>query len=122
MTDALKLTNSKVSFEFDGKTYEVERANLNKIIVFSQKTVELSKEKTVGMDERLAAFAIFTVLKDQIEGLTEEQVLDKCPAVELQEVLITLGFVSQQKMAVLQKMRDLLENNPEKSGKEGTSQ
>lgn len=117
MTEALKLTNSKVSFEFDGKTYEVERANLNKVIAFSQKTVELSKEKTVGMDERLAAFAIFLMLKDQIEGLTEEQVLDKCPAVELQEIVISLGFVSQQKMAVLQKMRDLLEKHPETSEK-----
>lgn len=121
MTDALKLTNSKVSFEFDGKAYEVDRANLTKVIAFSQKTVELSKEKTVGLDERLAAFAIYLVLKDHIDGLTEEQVLEKCPAVELQEVLVILGFVSQQKMAVLQKMRDLLENSPEKKD-EGTSQ
>lgn len=116
MTDAITLTNTTIPFTFDGKEYQVKRANLNQIIQWQRKAFEIGKENDAGADPRIAAYAIWVILNSVDKNITEEDVLEKCPAVELSDVLITLGFMSQQKMAALQTMRNLLEkslNKPE---------
>lgn len=118
MPDGLKLTNSKIKVEFDGKEYEVNRANLALIAELQRKGVEIAKEKDAGADSRLAAYAIYLVLKPALPELTEDEVFQKSPAIELQDVLVALGFVNQQKMAILQKMRNVLESKEQTPTKE----
>lgn len=111
MTEAIKLTNTSIPFEFNGKEYQVKRANLTQIIDFQRKAYEIGKEHDAGGDLRIAAYAIWLVLNAVDKDITEQDVLDNCPSVELSEVAVTLGFWSQQKMATLQGMRDLLDKN-----------
>lgn len=118
MTDAIKLTNTSIPFEFDGKEYQVKRASLTQIIDFQRKGYEIGKEQDAGGDQRIAAYAIFLVLNAVDKNITEQFVLDNCPAVELSDIAVQLGFMSQQKMETLQRMKDLLEKSlkaPEKS-------
>lgn len=115
MTDAIKLTNTTIPFEFNGKEYQVKRANLSQIIDFQRKGYEIGKEQDAGSEPRLAAYAIFLVLNAVDKNITEQEVLDNCPEVDLAEITVQLGFMSQQKMDSLQKLRNLLEKGATKT-------
>lgn len=118
MTDPIALTNTSISFEFDGKSLEVKRANLSQIIQFQRKAFEIGKAQDAGGEQLMAAYAIWLVLNAVDKNITEQEVLDKCPAVELSYILVTLGFMSQQKMEALQKLRNVLDSTPPKSKEE----
>lgn len=118
MTEPIKLTNTEIDFEFNGKDYKVKRANLTQIIQFQRKGVEIGKEQDAGGEQRIAAYAIFLVLNAVDKNITEQEVLDNCPDVDLAEISVQLGFMSQQKMDNLRKLRNLLEKGATETTKE----
>lgn len=107
MSDSLlKLTNPPFSLDFDGKTYEVKRASLQKVVLYQQKALELSKEGgSAAREPKLIAYCLFLVLKDVIPELTEQDILDKTPGdLSTMEVLTTLGFINPAKAKTLLQM------------------
>ncbi len=116
MTDAIKLTNTEIPFEFNGKEYQVKRASLSQIIAFQQKGYEIGKEAKPGAEERTAAYAIFLVLNAVDKNITEDFVLDNCPEVDFADIVVRLGFMNQQKMDSLLKLQNVLvTKTPEKT-------
>ena len=60
--DALALTNVETPFTFNGKEYQVKKANLQQVIQFQRQAKVIGDEKDAGGDLRMVAYAIFLAL------------------------------------------------------------
>lgn len=114
----IKLTNPEFELEFDGKTYRVRKANLDKVVQYYAKVEELSKAKTPATDYVLAAFCIYLVLHSTDANITEQEVLDKTPGdIDVMETLSALGFISPRNMERAKQLQNAVASrlNTEKS-------
>jgi len=102
--DILKrLVNPPLSLEWDGKQYEVKKANLSQVIQYRTRLNQYVESKEAAADQKLAGYCLWLILKDHIPGLTEEQVLENVSgeigtsAAGVLALLTELGFVSPEK-------------------------
>jgi hypothetical protein len=113
--DPIKLTNVSTSFEFNGTKYEVKKATLQQVIQFQRKVAEISAAKDAGGDLLMAAYAIWIILNAQDKNITEQEVLDNCPGdINVTEVFLQLGFMSQQKVDLTRRVQAVLATQPPK--------
>lgn len=100
--DGLTLTNAEFPLEFNGKTYQVRKANLRQVMLFQRRVKEITDEKDPAADLRMAAYALFLVLSPLEPSMTEDSVADECPGdLDVVSTLSTLGFMSRQKVEAL---------------------
>lgn len=108
-TTLYKLVNPKFSFEFNGKQYEVRKANLEKAVQYQSKVAELSSSADISSHLRLVAYCIYLVLKDVEPSITEQEVLDNTPGdIDPVECLTNLGFINQRKAETAKNIEDAL--------------
>lgn len=107
--DPLKLVNESIVFTFDGKDYEIKKANLGQVIKFQRKAKEIAAENDAAGDLLMAANAIFLALKPYAPELTEDEVLEKCPGdLNVMDTLEQLGFMSQEKAKLARRVQENL--------------
>lgn len=112
--DPIKLTNASIPFTFDGKEYEVKKANLQQVILFQRRAKEIGDEKDAGGDLLMASYALWLILRESDPTLTEDNILNKCPGdLDVMAILSQLGFMSQQKVELMNRVRDTLASKPE---------
>ena len=105
----VRLVNPEFQFGFMDKVYTIRKATLDKMVAYKEKVASLKVD--VSSDEKLVAFCIWIMLKDQIEGLTEEMVLFNTPAdVDTLEVLSNLGFINPSKMKAVKEIQNMIQN------------
>lgn len=113
MTDGEILTNTDFEFEFGGQKYTLKRASLRQVMEWQRQSVEINKVNDGTTDLKLAAKAIYLALQTVDKNITEDDVLDKTPGdIDVIATLQLLGFMSQQKVGAMQKLRDALANPP----------
>lgn len=92
MDTLIKLINPEFEIEFMGQIYTVRKATLDKVCQYQQYVKELSTGGG-GTDANLIAQGLYLLLKDKIEGLTIDTVLQNTPGdLNSIEVLTMLGF------------------------------
>jgi hypothetical protein len=107
--EALSLTNVDIPFTFNGKEYKIKKANLQQVIQFQRKAKEITDEKDAGGDLRMVAYSIYISLNAIDKNITEDQILTECPGdLDIMSVLSQLGFMNQQKVEAMQKLRNAL--------------
>ena len=105
----VKLVNPEFDFEFMGNSYRIRKATLDKLISYQNKVKDL--EGDAGADSKLIAHCIYIMLKDKIEGLTEQTVLENTPAdIDILDILSKLGFISPSKMKTVKGIQDLVQD------------
>lgn len=112
----VNLVNPEFDFGFMGVTYHLRKATLDKLIMYQEKVKEL--ENNPSSDAKLTAYSIYIMLRDKIENLTEQTVLENTPAdVDTISILETLGFMSPTKAQMAKNIQEILEKklNGEKS-------
>jgi hypothetical protein len=93
-----KLVNPDFDFEWNGQIYQIKKATLSDVVAYQKKMKELLDSKEIGWEVRLASYCLFLALRNKIQGLTEEQVMDNTPAdIDMQKLLLTLGFMKPVK-------------------------
>lgn len=109
MSEAEILTNIEFDFLFNGKTYKIKKATLRQVIDFQRKVADITKDKDPSGDLRMAAYAIYLALHAIDNTITEDDVLDKMPGdIDVMDVFARLGFMSQQKVELMAKLRNSL--------------
>lgn len=107
--EALKLINAPFPLEFAGETYQVKKANLEKVILFQTRMTELTNKEDAALEYKMAGYCLFLVLKDVKTDVTEEWVLENAPGdVPFAQIVEQFGFMNRQKVALL---RAILERN-----------
>lgn len=92
-----KLTNPEFPFEFDGKTYQIKKANLGTYVQWQKKSQEILATKSPTAEIEVLGYAIYLILKDKIEGLTPEQVLNNITMdIDVLKCLEVLGFTKSK--------------------------
>lgn len=105
----IKLVNPEFELEFNGKTYRVRKANLDKVVQYYQKIDELSKTKDPSTDYKLVAFCIYLVLHSVDHSITEQQVLENTPGdLDVMDMLSTLGFINPRKMEKARQLQEAI--------------
>lgn len=121
MTDGEILTNAEFDFPFAGKVYKVKKASLKLVIDFQRKTDTITKEKDVAADLRMVAYAIYLILHAVDSTVTEDYVIENAPGdIDVVDTLAKLGFLNQQKVAIMNKIRNSLVSPP--AGPESSAQ
>lgn len=107
--ESITLVNVNFPFSFDGKEYHVKKANLEQVILFQRKSAEIAGDASV--DLMMAAYAIYLILYAVDKNVTEEFVKENCPGdIDVVAILSQLGFMNQQKVEAMQKLRNALGN------------
>ncbi len=107
--NALSLTNVETPFTFNGKDYQIKKANLQQVILFQRQAKVIGEEKDAGGDLRMLAYAIYLALNAIDKNVTEDYILENCPGdIDVVAVLTQLGFMNQQKAELMTKLRDAL--------------
>ena len=123
MTDGQIITNSEFTFPFAGKDYRIKRATLRQVMDFQRKVSEITKQEDAAGDLRIVAYAIYLALNAVDKNVTEDFVLDNADGdMDVIDVLKTLGFMSQQKVAMMGKIRNSLVNKDQSSGESSSAQ
>jgi len=116
--EPLKLINAPFPLEFAGERFEVQKANLEKVILFQARFNKLTDEKDPAIEARMAGYCIYLALRDVKPGVTEEWVNSNVPGtIEFADVVEQLGFMSGQKVEILRKV--LKRNSPETNQQAG---
>ena len=116
--DGLKLINPEFDLEFAGKQYKVHKANLEKVILYQARMVQLADAKDSSIDIKGAAYCLYLVIKDVDATVTEDWVLQNAPGdLSPFEIFDKLGFMSRQKAEM---MRAILKGNASAQKKEET--
>jgi len=125
MNDGEILTNAEFDYPFGGKSFKLKKASLQLVILFQRKAAEIGKENDPAGDLRIAAHALYLALHNADTTVTEEWVTENAPGdINVLEVLGQLGFLNQQKVALMNKMTDSLVNqslNPSQPTGENSS-
>ena len=109
MTEGEIVTNIEYDYPFAGKTYKIKRASLKQVMDFQRKAGEITKENDPAGDLRMAAYAIYLVLHTIDPTVTEEHILDNAPGdLDVMDTLVKLGFINQQKVDMMNKIRNSL--------------
>lgn len=117
--DGLKLINPEFEFGFAGKEYKIRRANLEKVILFQKKMVELADAKDSAVDLKGAGYCLYLILKDADPSITENWVMENAPGdLDAYEVFENLGFMSRQKVELLKRL--IQRNAPAQTGEESS--
>lgn len=107
-----ELANVPFDFKFDGKTYSIRKANLEKVILYQKKIKELAESKDETPELSIAAYCIYLCLKDADANITIENVKEKCPGnIDVLELLEVLGFMSPLQIELRKKMSKAMEKN-----------
>lgn len=115
--DGINLVNAEIPFTFNGQEYKVKKANLQQVIQFQRKAKEVGDSGDAGGDLALAAYALSLVLSGYPD-MTEEYILANFPGdLDSMQILGELGFLSQQKVAAMDRLRNALAPS---SGKESS--
>lgn len=113
MSDGMNLINREMPFSFAGQEYEIKRATLQQVIEFQRRAKEIGDENDAGGDLRIAAYAIFLILNGQDKNITEDFVVNNCPGdLDVMDALAKLGFMSQQKVEAMDRVRNALVLTP----------
>ncbi len=107
------MTNTEFDYTLGGKTYSIKRASIKQVILFQRKVMEIQKEpeQDAGADLRIVAYAIYLLLKEADPNITEDFVQENAPGdIDAMATFQQLGFMNQQKMAIANKLQDLLAN------------
>lgn len=99
----LKLTNPKFQIEFDGKLYEVRKANLDKVVRYMQKIEDFrgnGKPAAENMVE-LVTFCVWLILNEVDPSLTEAYIKENLTGdIDAAELLVNLGFLNPKRATV----------------------
>ncbi len=118
--EALSLINAEFPVEIAGETYQVKKANLEKVIQFQTRFSELTDAKDPAAEIKSAAYCLFLILKDAKPEITEEWVLKNLPGdVDFANIIEQFGFMSRQKMTIIKALTQ--RNVPTPTEPAGTS-
>lgn len=113
MSEGEILANMEFDYPFAGKTYKLKRANLRLVMEWQRKSVEISKVNDGTQDLQLAAYALYLALHNADPSVTEEFVLENASGdIDVMATLKLLGFMNQQKVEMMQKIKDALGAKP----------
>ena len=105
-TTLYRLVNPPFQFEWNGKTYEVKKANLMQVVSYQTRVKQLLETKEDGAEAKIAAYVIYLMIKDQEQGLTEQMVMENTSGtVDLFELLVTLGFAKPMKETAIPEVK-----------------
>lgn len=94
------LVNPEFDFNWNGKSYHVRKANLEKVVLYQERARALAKDGSGEM--KLVGYCIYLILRDSIPDLTEEQVMKDAPGdIDSLEIMLTLGFLNEARMKAL---------------------
>lgn len=120
--ESFSLINEEIQFPFGGQNRTVKKANLNQVMQFQRRAREINKTGDAAADLQLISYAIYLVLYAVDKAITEEYVSENARGdLDFVDVMATLGFMNQQKIATMRRARNLLENpKGETMGEQGT--
>lgn len=97
-TTLYRLVNPAFQFEWNGSVFTIKKANLAQVVQYQARVKDLVASGEPGADQKIAAFCIWLMLKDQLSTLTEGQVLQETPGgIDLMELMTVLGFLKPTK-------------------------
>ena len=99
------LTNPEFDFGFNGKTYRIRRATLDKGIQYQQKVKVLEGDE--AGHAKILAYCVYIMIKDQEPTISEEDIIKLLPAdIDGLELLTILGFISPSNLAKVKEVKD----------------
>ena len=105
------MTNIEFDFPILGKTYKIKKASIKQVIDWQRKVSEIQKEKDAGADLRMIAYAIYAIIHSVDTTVTEDYILENVPGdLNAEEILLKLGFLNQQKVAMMGRIKNSLGN------------
>ncbi len=111
MDEGQLMTNTSFSYTLGGKEYMVKRATLKQVMIFQRKVSEIQALKDPSGDLMMAAHAIYLALHEVDPSITEEYVIENTPGdIDVMDVFSKLGFMSQQKVQMMTRLRNSLDN------------
>lgn len=100
--DALKLINPEFTIEFADREFKVRKANLEKVILFQTRMLELADQKSKTLEVDMAAYCIYLILSASDQTITEDWVKKNAPGdIDPYEIFEKLGFMSRQKVDLM---------------------
>lgn len=116
-----ELINPPFTFRFADKEYELRKASIEKGIQYQAKVRGLLEAKDPAQDLKLAVYCIYLMLKDIDPAITEEFVLQNCPAdLDVIDCLTQLGFMNPQRTELAKKVQKNMENRLTSEGSSPT--
>lgn len=113
MDEGQVMVNAEFDYSFGDKVYKVKKASLRMVMEFQRKVREITNLKDAAGELMMAAYAIYLVLHQVDNSISEEEVLDKTPGdIDVVAVFERLGFMSQQKVKAMEILRNALVNQP----------
>lgn len=99
----LKLVNPEISITLGDKQYQVRKANIRQVVAFRERLATLKGDPSV--DQKIAAYCIYIMLKDKESTLTEDIVMETMPGdTDTMELLGQLGFMSPDKAEMAKRL------------------
>ena len=109
--EAELITNIEFDYPFAGKIYKLKRANLRQVIDFQHKIMAMDKSDS-SISVMAVAPALLVSLSAVDPTITEDYILDNTPGdIDVMATLQLLGFLSQKKVEIAQKITDSLVKN-----------
>ena len=103
----ISLVSPEFDILFDGKTYRVRKATLDKAVAWQQRVKELGND--ASSNQRIIAFCLYIMLKDQITDLTEDYVMAHTPAdIDAMKLMVQLGFLSSTNLEMINKAKAVM--------------
>lgn len=107
--DSFSVANIDFTLSFAGKEHVVKKANLQQVIQFQRRSKELSESKDAAADMLIAAYAIYLILHGVDTTITEDYILENTAGdIDVIDIISKLGFMSQQKVETMKKLRNSL--------------
>lgn len=100
MDTLIKLTNPEFPLEFAGVTYNVRKANLDKVVKYMQRMEEYraSGEPATVTGPKIISYCVWLILSTVKPDLTEQEVYDNIPGdVDATQLLVQLGFLNPKR-------------------------
>lgn len=99
-TTLINLINPEFDINFDGATYRIRKATLDKAVAWQTKVKELDNDPASNL--KIMAYCIYIMLKDKIPDLSEEYVLSHIPAdIDSMELMVQLGFLNPSSLELV---------------------
>ena len=120
MSDGEVMANPEFEYVFNSVSYKIKKATIRQVIEWQKKVMEITKDNTGGADLQTLVAALFIILYGVDKNITEDYILDNALGdMDVMNNFQILGFMSQQKMKVLNSLKNVLASQP--SGIESTT-
>ncbi len=102
--ESIDLTNPTIIFKFNDKEYQIKKANLEQVILFQRKVIELGNQENTDKSEqdlKLITYSVYLLLSQYDHDLLEEEIAKSIRGdIDTVELLKQLGFLNERMVKI----------------------